>query len=365
MSQKNKTSPIYVTKSFLPPKEEYIGYLNQIWDSNQLTNNGPLTKQLEQNLADFCKVKANNLRIVANGTIALQLSLNALGITDGEIITTPFSYVATTSAILWERCDPVFVDIDPETFNIDPLMIESAITPRTKAILPVHVFGNPCNIDLIERIAKKHNLKVIYDAAHAFGIEYNGKSIFEYGDISICSFHSTKLFHTIEGGLVYAKNVDIVEKAELAKKFGHIGDDHMQLGINGKASEFNAAMGLANLKYANDIIKDRKRASLKYDELIGDGYRRQSISKNTLYNYSYYPIVFNDEEELLRVKGSLEAKNIFPRRYFYPSLNNLPYLKKRQSCPNSEYLARRILCLPLFYGIEDTQMEIVCGLLNS
>lgn len=231
---KNNSDNVYVTKTFLPPIKEYKKYLDKIWSSNQLTNQGPLLQELEIKLKRY--VGVNNLHLVSNGTMALQIALNALDINEGEIITTPFSYVATVSAILWEKCTPVFVDIETDTFCIDADKIEKAISKKTKAILAVHVFGYPCNVKKIEAIAKKHRLKVIYDGAHAFGAKYEGKSLLSYGDISICSFHSTKLFHTIEGGCVIAKDKKVSDKVELTKRFGHDNNDHKCLGINAKAS---------------------------------------------------------------------------------------------------------------------------------
>src|SRR6185437_9557092 len=237
---------IHVTKSFLPPLNEYQEYLSKIWKSGQLTNQGPLLKEFETKVADYLGV--HNFHFVANGTLALQVAKRALDITEGEIITTPFTYVATTSAILWERCKPVFVDIEPNTFCIDADKIEAAITSKTKAILPVHVFGFPCDVEKIEAIAKKHKLKVIYDGAHAFGVKLKGRPLLSYGDIATCSFHATKLFHTIEGGCVIVNDdKNLSDRLELIKHFGHFGDDHYMLGINAKASEFQAAMGLSNL----------------------------------------------------------------------------------------------------------------------
>ena len=246
---------IYVTKSFLPPIEEYNKWIAKIFENGQLTNQGPLLRELESRLSTYLGVK--NFHYVTNGTIAIQIALKALGITEGEIITTPFSYVATTSSILWERCKPVFVDIEPENFTIDADKIEAAITPQTKAILAVHVFGYACDVEKIEKIAKKHNIFVIYDAAHAFASKYKGKSLLDYGDISTCSFHATKLFHTIEGGACIVKDETVSEKLELIKRFGHNGDNHLCLGINAKQTEMNAAMGLSNLPYIGQILEKR------------------------------------------------------------------------------------------------------------
>jgi dTDP-4-amino-4,6-dideoxygalactose transaminase len=354
---------INVTKTFLPQKKDFLKYVDQIWENSQLTNQGPLLKQLERKLEDYLGVK--NLHFVTNGTLALQVALEALGITEGEVITTPFSYVATTSSIMWQRCKPVFVDIERQTFCIDADKIEAAITPNTKAIMAVHVFGNPCDVVKIESIAKKHNLKVIYDAAHAFGVEYDGRSLLDYGDISICSFHATKLFHTIEGGAIIAKSKEVSEKIELIKRFGHNGDDHIMLGINAKASEFQAAMGLCNLEYVDDIIEERKKLTHIYDQNIDSRFYRPKHGPATKYNFGYYPILLASEQELLEKMDQLSKKEIFPRRYFYPSLNTLPYVKGAESCPVSEDVSSRILCLPLYNGLNEEDIKIICGVMNN
>lgn len=305
-----------------------------------------------------------NLHFVSNGTMALQLALRALDITDGEVITTPFSYVATTSAILWERCMPVFVDIDPQTFCIDVDKIEASITDKTRAIMAVHVFGNPCDIETIDAIAKRHKLKVIYDSAHAFGTSYRGKSLLGYGDISIGSFHATKLFHTIEGGCVVARDKAVSEKVELMKRFGHNYSEHVTLGINAKASEFQAAMGLCNLKYIQEIIQGRKVVSALYDSLLENSdIQRLAIREDTQHNYSYYPVVMSSEIDLLDAVRALGEHNIFPRRYFYPSLNTLPYLKKTQPCPVSEDISRRVMCLPLYPDLKEQAVRTICHII--
>jgi dTDP-4-amino-4,6-dideoxygalactose transaminase len=282
------------------------------------------------------------------------MALKALNITK-EVITTPFSYVATTNAIVWEGCQPVFVDINPITFCIDASKIEAAITPNTQAILATHVYGIACDVEAIEVIAKKYNLKVIYDAAHAFGVMYKGKSLLSYGDISTCSFHATKLFHTVEGGCIIANDNTIDEQLMLYRQFGHVVDDYYSVGINGKNSEFHAAMGLCVLPEIYNIIADRKKTSLQYDAALLAKVQRPFMDSSLQYNYSYYPILFNCEEQLLRVVESLKKYNISGRRYFYPSLNELPFLKK-QSCPVSEDFSRRVLCLPLYAGL--TQQEV-------
>lgn len=352
---------IYVTKTFLPPLEEYEKYLQRIWSSVQLTNQGSLLHEFENEVCAYLGI--DNFQLVSNGTIALQLALRALDITEGEIITTPFTYVATTEAILWERCQPVFVDIDPKTFTIDPAKIEAAITSETKAIMAVHVFGYPCDVDAIEVIAQKHNLKVIYDAAHAFGVRYKGKSLMDYGDISTCSFHATKLFHTIEGGGVIAKDPIIREKIELMKRFGHNGDEHIMLGINAKASEFQAAMGLCNLKYVDGNIQKRKQVVELYNEQLEGTFQVLPTSPDVQQNYAYYPIVVQSEARLLGLIKKLAEQNIFPRRYFYPSLNTLPYLTTKQKAPISEDIASRIMCLPLYPEISKEVVNNICEVL--
>jgi len=348
---------IDVTKTYLPPFEEYVEYLKQIWDSAWLTNQGRFLREFEQKTADYLNVR--NLQLLSNGTSALQLALRAVGATHGEVITTSFSYVATTSAILWEHCTPVFVDIEPSTFCIDPDKIEVAITGKTKAILAVHVFGFPCDVEKIEAIAKKHNLTVIYDGAHAFGAKYKGTSLLDYGDISVCSFHATKLFHTVEGGCTITKDKALYEKIELMKHFGHHGDEHYMVGINAKASELHAAMGLANLSHIDEIIAARKKATELYDKYLPEKLQRPKVPADVQRNYAYYPVLFESEAQLHKVFAVLNAKNIFPRRYFYPSLNLLPYIQHAAVCPVSEGISLRIACLPLFVGLrEETITEI-------
>ena len=352
---------INVTRTFLPPLEEYQAYVQQIWERDWLTNQGPLLQELEEKTSAYLGVK--NFHFVANGTLALQLALRALDITEGEVITTPFSYVATTSAILWQNCTPVFVDIDPKTLCIDPAKIEAAITENTKAIIPVHVFGHACDVDAIDAIAKKHGLKVIYDAAHAFGVRHDGESLANRGDISILSFHSTKLFHTIEGGALIVKDKAVSDKVELMKRFGHQGDDHITLGINAKASEFHAAMGLCNLKYVDGLIAQRKTVAETYDKLLGNTFEKPVVSNTGTNNYAYYPVLFKNEAELLAAFAALAAENIFPRRYFYPSLNKLPYLKTAQQCLISEDIASRIACLPFHATLPEADIARICATL--
>jgi dTDP-4-amino-4,6-dideoxygalactose transaminase len=338
---------INVTRSFLPPREEYDKYLDRIWDSHWLTNNGPLAKELEAKLKEYLGVEY--LQFTSNGTIAIQIALKALGITK-KVITTPFSYVATTSTVLWEGCTPVFVDIDPDTLCIDPNLVEDAIDEDTEAVLATHVFGLPCAVEQLEAIGRKYDIKIIYDAAHAFGCRYKGRSLLDYGDVATCSFHATKLFHTGEG-CVIVHDAALDREISLKKSFGHIGDEHFTLGVNGKNSEFHAAMGLAVLPYTRQNIEERKRLVQAYDDAIASlPLRRPSISEDLEYNYPYYPVLFRDEQALLKAVDALKEKEIVPRRYFWPSLETLPYVHA-QRCENSDDIASRILCLPFYNGI--------------
>ncbi len=353
---------IPVTKPFLPPQEEYQRLVDGIWKRKWLTNMGPLASDLEMNLKDYLRV--NHLLYVTNGTVALQMAIKALNIT-GEIITTPFSFVATTSTIVWEGCTPVFVDIDEKSLNIDVTKIEAAITERTEAILATHVYGNPCDVQVIDKIAKKHNLKVIYDGAHAFGVEVNGKSIFEYGDISTCSLHATKLYHSIEGGLIITKDAGLLKKLAYIRNFGISGfDSFAELGINGKNSEFHAAMGLVNLKYIQEIYEKRKELTMHYNtKLKGLKAYRPLWHSESSENYPYYPIVIESEELLLNIKTFLDGHEIFTRRYFYPSLaNTLPYLEP-QDLDVTDAISKRVLCLPLYYDLTLEEVDLICRLI--
>lgn len=350
---------IPVTKPFLPPQEEYQKYLDGIWKRQWLTNMGPLASQLEMELKTYLNV--SHLLFVTNGTVAIQMAIKALEIT-GEIITTPFSFVATTSSIVWEGCTPVFVDIDKDSLCIDPKKIEAAITEKTQAILATHVYGNPCDVVAIEAIAKKHDLKVIYDAAHAFGVQVNGKSIFEYGDISTCSLHATKLYHSVEGGLLITKDADLLKKLAYIRNFGISGfDTFAELGINGKNSEFHAAMGLANLKYANSIHLKRQKLCAVYDQwLKGLHATKPKWHAQSKENYAYYVVILESEELLLKLKTALDNYEISTRRYFYPSLASaLPYLEPRE-LPITDDIAKRVLCLPLYYDLTEEEVEYIC-----
>jgi len=354
---------IAVTKAFLPPFEEYTQILKRAWDNVWLTNNGELLQELEAKLAAYLGVK--HVLYCGNGTVVLQLALKALNIT-GDVITTPFSYVATTNALLWEKCNPIFVDINPIDFCIDADKIEASITPGTQAILATHVYGNPCKIEKIEAIAKQYNLKVIYDAAHAFGASYNGKQLLSYGDVSTCSFHATKIFHTVEGGCLVTNDDELAAKLKIIRSFGHVGDNYYAAGINGKNSEFHAAMGLSNLPYLPGIIQNRKNTSEQYDALLaGLNLQRPLALAGSHYNYAYYPVVFDKETILLQVMAALLANGISPRRYFYPSLNTLPYLTTQTVCAVSEDIATRVLCLPLSNSLAEDDVERICAIIRS
>lgn len=354
---------INITKSYLPPLEEYVKHLEGIWERVHLTNNGPLVRQLEEELKAYLGI--NNIQFCSNGTIVLQMAIKALGLTK-EIITTPFSYCASTHAILWENCTPVFADVRADDFTIDPAKIEPLITENTEAILATHVYGNLCQIEAIEELATKYNLKVIYDGAHSFGATYKGKSALSYGDISTCSFHATKVFHTVEGGLVYAKDDAVNEKLNLYRSFGHRFDDYFDIGINGKNSEFHAAMGLCTLPKVPELIEARKQRFALYDAKLNlSRLQRPVIQPETGYNYAYYPVVFSSEAKLLEVKTALEQVQINPRRYFYPSLNTLPFLKSTQPCPISEDVALRALCLPMYPDLEEEVIDQVCTIVNQ
>ncbi len=355
---------ILVTKPFLPPVAEYQELVEGIWQRQWLTNNGPLVNELELQLKSYLQVP--HLLYVANGTVALQLAIKALGLT-GEIITTPFSYVATTSSILWENCTPVFADIDPHTLTIDPNAVERAITPRTSAILATHVYGNACDIDALGTLAQKHNLRVIYDAAHAFGTQYRGKSVFEYGDISTTSFHATKLFHTVEGGGVFTSDAGLLKKLAFLRNFGHNGpEDFAEVGINAKNSEFHAAMGLVNLRYISQILASRKDQSERYDQWFEQMPRQKLvIQKHTHFNYAYYPLIFKDKIVADRVFVALEANKIFARRYFYPSLDtvNLFLRQRNVECHTSRATAACVLCLPLYFALSSAEQDFVARII--
>lgn len=354
---------INVTSPFLPDKREYLKLLDEIWARKWLTNHGPLASELEARLSAYLGV--TELKYVTNGTIALQIAIHALDFAS-EVITTPFSYVATTSALIWEGCRPVMVDIDRDTLNIDPYKIEAAITPATTGILATHVFGNPCDVVTIADIARRHNLKVLYDGAHAFGSRIHDKSVFQFGDASTLSFHATKLFHTIEGGGIVSTDSDTRYKISQLRNFGHTSPTSFDLaGINGKASEFHAAMGLVNLPHIDEIIVARKRVCEEYDSRLSTFGTRPRLQASSEYNYAYYPLILESEDLLIRRVERLNAHGVFPRRYFYPSLSKLPYISDQGGTPIADDIASRILCLPLFPGLPLGDVATICNILKN
>jgi len=353
---------IPVTKPFLPPQQRYQAYLDGVWQRQWLTNMGPLANKLEIELKRFLDVQ--HTLFVTNGTIALQLAIKALDL-KGEIITTPFSFIATTSSIVWEGCAPVFVDIDPLSLNIDPSKIEAAITDKTSAIIATHVYGNPCDVLAIKDIATRHNLKVIYDAAHAFGVNLYGKSVFEYGDVSTCSLHATKLYHSVEGGLVFTPYPNLLKKIAHMRNFGFNGpESFLELGINGKNSEFHAAMGLANLAYVEEILEKRKKLTETYDYYTRNlRARKPKWHESASKNYAYYPLVFEDSALMHKCITRLQYNEIGTRRYFYPSLaSSLPYLKSVR-LKSTDEVSSRVLCLPLYYDLSEEEVEVICRLM--
>ncbi|MPY24941.1 DegT/DnrJ/EryC1/StrS family aminotransferase [Shewanella sp. YLB-07] len=352
---------IQVTKTYLPNKDKYKAYVDRIFESGQLTNAGSLVQELELRLAEHLGVK--HLICVASGSLALQVAYKALGL-EGEVITSPFSFAATTSTLLWEGLTPKFCDINPQTFNLAPELIESHITDKTSAIVPVHVFGNPCDVEQIQAIADKHKLKVIYDAAHAFGVTYKDRSVLQHGDISTLSFHSTKIFHTIEGGAIITSSNEVAAKVRLMINFGISGPNKTEgLGINAKMNEFEAAMGLCVLDDIAKISQNRSNHVAEYTEVIGDKLTFQKTNAFSSKLFSYMPVLFDTEAELLQVKEALEVEGIFARRYFYPSLDVV--YSKGVLCPVSNAISQRVLCFPLMADLPKIVLEILGKLLQK
>lgn len=364
---------IYVTKPFLPPYDEFSKELKKIWDNKILTNSGPYHQKFEKELAAYLGVKY--ISLFTNGTLALLTSLQALGIT-GEVITTPYSFVATSHSLWWNNIKPVFVDIEPVTFNLDPQKIESAITSKTTAILPVHVYGNPCNVNEIKRISKKHGLKIIYDACHAFGVKINGKSLLQYGDLSVLSFHATKVFNTFEGGAIVSHSRKMKERIDYLKNFGFAGETKIVLpGINAKMSEFNAALGLLQLKYIDKAITARKKIAEAYRRELKEikGIRFLEDIEGVRHNYSYFPILI-DKKVYGRSRDSVYEKlkrhNIYTRRYFYPLISEFPVYKKMDPTlndilSNARKTSRDILCLPLYPELNTEKIIFIVNLIRE
>lgn len=353
---------LHVTKSFLPDLNEYVKYLEKIWDTHHLTNDGPFVKELECKLAEFLEVE--NFIFVTNGTIALQLAIKALKLS-GNVLTTPFSYCATTNSLIWEGCNPIFVDIDPISLTVNSEQIKSFSEQNSiTGILTTHVYGNCGDLEKQEIIAKEIGIPLIYDGAHAFGVKYKGKSIFNYGTVSTCSFHATKVFHTIEGGAVMTNDHKLADKIRGIRSFGHKNDDYFDIGINGKNSEFHAAMGLVNFDHFSTIKKYREISSSLYDSQLKEPIIKYKYNAQLDRNFSYYPIMFTSEELLLKVTEKLNNYQIYPRRYFYPSLNNLPTVTGNV-CLNSEDISKRILCLPLSADITEGDITKISSIIMS
>ena len=367
-----KNKPIYVTQPFLPPLEEFIPYLEEIWNSKILTNNGPFHQQLEQALCEYLGV--NHISLFTNCTIAMVTALQALRIT-GEVITTPYSFVATSHSLLWNGIKPVFVDINLDIFNLDPAKIEAAITPQTTAIMPVHVYGHPCDVDAIQKIADKYNLKVIYDAAHAFGVRDEGGSILRYGDLSVLSFHATKVFNTFEGGAIVCPDAKTKLRIDQLKNFGFVDEVTVVApGINGKMSELNAAIGLLQLKHVDQAIEKRKEIDANYRELLKDvkGIRYLQDSGEIVANYAYFPILVEGDYPLSRdaLYQKLKDNGIHPRRYFYPLISDFPMYRgllsaRRENLPVATDVANRVLCLPIYPSLLAEQTVEVAQLISE
>ncbi|OZC34896.1 aminotransferase DegT [Marinobacter vinifirmus] len=356
---------IPVTKPYLPSREKLDKYLDGIYERQWLTNNGQLVQELTQRLEDYLGVE--NLLLVSNGTLALQVAYRALGVSDAtpgaqpEAITTPFTFIATASSLKWDGVQPVFADIDPNTWCLNPANIEAAITPNTRAIVPVHVFGNACDVEAIGAIAQKHNLKVIYDASHAFGVNYKGESLLKHGDAATLSFHATKLFHAGEGGAIIFKRKEDLERAKKMINFGITGPESIEeLGINAKMNEMQAAMGLCVLDEIEQISADRQAVTETYNHFLAGKLQKQRIQAGASYNHAYYPVALENEAKVIELMSSLRDSGILARRYFYPSLDAVAALEATSTaCSESRKLAERIICLPIYSGLKVEEIEMI------
>ena len=354
---------INVTKTYLPNKKLYKEYIDKIYANGWVTNNGPMVKLLEKKLAEYLGVK--NIVLVSNGTVALEIAYRTLGI-EGDVITTPFSFVATTSSLVTNGLNPIFADIDAQTLNVDPNIIENMITKSTSAIVPVHVFSNACEIERIDAIAKQNNLKVIYDAAHSFNVKYKGASILTYGDISAISFHATKVFHSIEGGALIINNDELVEKARYLINFGIKNTEEIpELGTNAKMNEFEAAMGLCVLNDIQELNKKRKKIYYLYLQELEKYVTLQKMNIHSVQNHSYFPIILKNTKQLKRVEDGLKKENIYARRYFYPSLDTLKYINPKQYCKISRDISSKILCLPMYPELETINVKKICKIIKN
>jgi len=364
-------NPIYVTQPDLPPLEEFTEYLQKIWESKILTNNGQFHQQLESELCKYLGVKY--ISLFSNGTLALITALQALKIA-GEVITTPYSFVATTHALWWNNIKPVFVDIEPNTFNIDPEKIESSITPRTTAILPVHVYGNPCNVEKIKEIADTYGLKVIYDACHTFGVTLQGIPVLSFGDLSVMSFHATKVYNTFEGGAIVCHDEATKKRIDNLKNFGFVNETTVVTpGINAKMNEAQAAMGLLQLKYIDGLIEKRRQIAIQYQNFLKniDGLSFMPDLPNVKHCYSYFPIFINKEKYCKtrdEVYDELKENNIFGRRYFYPLISQFPTYRGLDSAQPgkmniAERVAQEVICLPIYPDLDKDVVKFICKVL--
>ncbi len=360
----SQAKTIWVTQPSLAPLKEFLPYLRQIWKTGVMTHNGPLMQRLERELAAFLGVP--DVACVANGTCAMQVAIRALDLA-GEIITTPFSFIATANVIAWERCVPVFVDIDPATWNLDPDLIEAAITPRTSAILPVHVFGRPCDTERIDGIARRHGLKVVYDAAHALGVQVAGQSVLLRGDVGCASFHATKIFNTCEGGACVSADPALMARIRRLRFFGF--DERKEIvdgGMNAKMTEISAALGLANLAHLPEVMATRRRKYELYRHELADcPHVRFQAYRPDEYNFCYMPVLFDSEERLLAAERELQRRHIVPRRYFHPALDTLGIFGQRDALPISRRVAACILCLPLYTKLADAQIKRICAIVAT
>ncbi|WP_201537895.1 DegT/DnrJ/EryC1/StrS family aminotransferase [Psychrobacter immobilis] len=363
------SKPIYVTQSVLPELSEFIPYLEKIWESGVLTNGGPLHQQLEQELCEYLGV--DYISLFNNGTIALVVALQALGLKSGEVITTPYTFLATAHAIAWNNLTPVFVDIDPITSNIDPKEVEKAITENTVAILPVHCYGIACDVEALQNIANKHDLKLVYDAAHAFGVRYNDQSLLNYGDLSTVSFHATKVFNTFEGGAIICHSAEMKQRIDQLKNFGIIDETTVNdISLNGKLSEVHAALGLLQLKSIDKILEARMQVDQSYRNALANIKGIQCIQRDNLDkdNYAYFPIIISDDYPLTRNQlfEKLKAHNIFSRKYFYPLMTDLNIYKQYKSdTPNAKLLSEQVLCLPMYPALESDVIETIIKIIKN
>lgn len=364
----NSNDRIYITKSRMPNEDFFFRQCRDIFKSAWITNNGNYVRKLEHSLGAYLGV--SHLLACNNGTTALMLALQCAGLAGKKVAVTPYSYVATLSAMLWIGCEPVFIDVEPDSLCLSPDLLRDRLKkePDIAGVLPVHVYGLACDVESLESICKEHGIILIYDAAQAFGSKYKGKSLLDYGDYSICSFHATKIFHTAEGGCVVSHSAEAHKALSLARAFGHVNDEHYSLGINAKMSELHAALGVSLLAGTNEEITRRRELYVIYDAALdGLPLKRPAIREGLEWNYAYYPILLPDEESRSRVEQVLLAQNIVPRRYFYPALNTLPYLKDEWSvsCPVAENTARKILCLPMHGDISRGIINTICNCIKK